>query len=386
MIDLRGLRVCAATSAHKPNDDRIFFKEARSLVKAGADVTIVCPEDGQLPDDPNGVHFVTFKGGHGLLRRMASLRTLEQTLLRQASDVIHCHEPDSLLAALRVKQRNHVRVIFDSHESWAAVAGQRFPRVFWTAAQRAFSVMEQRWLERCDAGIGASWAISEYLAAILGQDRVATILNVPVVEVFGERRERTWGDETILCHDGHLGFDRGLTMMAEAVRRVSMKHRIILKIVGDVFGKERVWLEQFVARNALQNVIVRTGWLPYEEVGQAIAPCHIGLIGLQEVPNNVVTSSNKVFNYLLYGMPFIGPRFRLSKVKLVQEDRCGVLADSSDPESYAGAICHMIENRNETLEMSQNASRASREKFRWEHMEPVLLELYERVLGSAARH
>jgi glycosyltransferase involved in cell wall biosynthesis len=135
----------------------------------------------------------------------------------------------------------------------------------------------------------------------------------------------------------------------------------------------------------LAEIIVRTGWLPYGDVGKALSPCHIGLIALQETPNNIVTSSNKVFNYMLYGIPFIGPQFRLAKRKLVEDIQCGVLADSHSPESYAEAICHMIQDRAGTLKMSQRALNASRTKYRWEHMEPILLELYERVLSSKAK-
>ena len=34
------MRICLATSGHEADDDRIFFKEARSLVRAGAEVTL----------------------------------------------------------------------------------------------------------------------------------------------------------------------------------------------------------------------------------------------------------------------------------------------------------------------------------------------------------
>jgi glycosyltransferase involved in cell wall biosynthesis len=89
-----------------------------------------------------------------------------------------------------------------------------------------------------------------------------------------------------------------------------------------------------------------------------------------------------VFNYLLYGMPFIGPDFRLAKIKLVREEQCGVLADSSSPESYAAAISDMIEHRDRTLAMGWRAARASERKYRWSHMEVEMVSLYRRILGQ----
>lgn len=379
------MKICMATSSHPADDDRIFFKEARFLARAGADVTVLCAKDKKPPTGTEGVRFANYDGGSGLRQRAFSVGVLDHALAAGHFDVIHCHEPDSLLAALRVKRRSGVKVIFDSHEMWSAVAAERFPRPFWKPLMAVFEMIERRWIAQCDAAIGASWAISEYLAEIIGQERVATILNVPVVQVFGEGQGKEWGETTILCHDGHLNFNRGLKTMAEAIRIVSSRHRVVFKIVGDVFGEERDWLDRFVRMHGLEEVIVRTGWLPYGDVGKALSPCHIGLIALQETPNNIVTSSNKVFNYMLYGIPFIGPQFRLSKRKLVEEDHCGVLADSHRPESYAEAIYSMIRDRAGTLKMSQRALNASKTKYRWEYMEPILLDLYEHVLSSEAR-
>jgi len=252
----------------------------------------------------------------------------------------------------------------------------------WDTVAECYRFIEKRWISNCDGAIGASWSITEYLRTILDSCRTETILNVPAVDVFGEGSEREWGETTILCHDGFLGFDRGLKTIVRAAHMVSRKHPVILKIVGDVFNEERSWLEDYLAYHGLGSLVVRTGWLPYPKVGHAIAGCHIGISALQYLPNNIVTSSNKVFNYMMYGIPFVGPAFRLAKIKLVQEEQCGVLADSSSPESYAAAIIHMIEHREDTKRMGQNALRASREKYRWEHMEPRLFSLYERVITS----
>lgn len=385
MSGIEPIRICMAVSSHPPGDDRIFFKEARSLARAGADVTVLSSKGTKPPEVADGVKFANYDGGGGLRQRAFSIGALEHALAAGGFDVIHCHEPDGLLAALRVKRQSGVKVIFDSHEMWAATLAGRFPRPLWGSVMGAYQWLERGWIAKCDGAIGASWAISDYLAGILGPERVANVLNVPVVDVFGEGPAKEWGAQTILCHDGHLTFDRGLKTMAEAVRMVAPAHRVVLKIIGDVFGDERIWLDRFVGRHGLENTIVRTGWLPYAEVGQALAPCHIGLIALQKTPNNVVTSSNKVFNYMLYGIPFIGPDFRLAKIKLAEEEHCGVLADSRDPKSYAAAIVRMIQDRAGTLQMAERALNASKTKYRWQHMEPVLLGLYRRVMAGTAR-
>lgn len=378
---LDGLRVCMLTSGHPPGDDRIFFKEARTLVRAGAEVTVVHRAGKATPSPADGVSFRGFEGPRSLKGRAMNVARLAREASATRPDVIHCHEPDALVSAL-VAADGRVPVIYDSHEMWGASAAGRFPSPLWPLVERAFQAGERRLIRRCSAAIGASWAISDFLRQELDGSRVETILNVPVPEVFGPPPARGWGEVTYLCHDGHLSWDRGLKVMVEAARIVARDHRVVLKIVGDVFREEREWLDGYLEQHRCAGLVERTGWLPYSEVGNALASCHIGLVALQRIPNNVVTSSNKVFNYMLYGIPFVGPEFRLSKQKLAREERCGVLADSSSPESYARAISAMIEDRAGTEEMGRRAAAASRERYRWEHMEPLLVGLYRRVLGA----
>lgn len=382
MIGLEGVRICMATSSHPADDDRIFFKEARSLVKAGAYVVVICAHNQILPVKQDGVHFVNYSGGGSLKDRAFTISKLEKAITEQHCDVIHCHEPDSLIAALRVKRRLGVKVIFDSHEMWSGVTAARFPKVSWPLVEAIYQRIERKMVSRCDAALGASLFISEYFGSILGAERVSTILNVPVVEIFGDYEERVWGEETILCHDGHLTFDRGLKTMLKALRILSEHHQVVLKIVGDVFGDEKSWLEAFVSEYHLEKNIVKSGWLPYQDVGKSLAPCNIGLICFLPLPNNKIAAPNKCFNYLLYGMPIVGPNFSNSHFAILEKEGCACLADPDSPEAYAEVISKMILQKEKTAKMALASRELSNFKYRWEHMEPVLIDLYKRVLGK----
>lgn len=376
MKSLNGMRVCHVTSNHPADDDRIFFKEARSLARAGADVTLLCSDVTRAPVDTFGIKYVTYQGGGSIRRRLITIGELEKALMCGEFDVIHCHEPDALVAALRVKAARSVKVIFDSHEMWGSTLAQRFPSWMWGGVEGAFCAVERRWLAKCDWGIGATWKITDYLAESLGNDRVTTILNVPDTSLFAPPVCKTWDGEITFCHDGHLNFDRGLVTMVEAFRLVAMNHKVRFKIVGDVFGREREWLDLMVERYGLQGKIVRTGWLPYKEVGAALAPCHIGLIALTRKPNNEYSLPNKLFNYLLYGMPFIGPEFCFDQRALVKKNKCGRLVDSSNVEAFAEAMAWFLENRSAAEEMSEAARQASVNKYTWGHMEVGLRDVY----------
>jgi len=296
------------------------------------------------------------------------------------ADIYHCHEPESLAVATKIKKKLNCKVIFDSHEMWSASIAQRFPKSLHRPVSYLYKLYERSKIRECDYVIGASWAISEHLASIIGSQHTETILNCTPADIFGGVRRREWNNETIVCHEGNLPFARGLITMVKAIEIVSRKHPVKFKIIGDVFGREKDWLESYVKLNNLSRIIERTGWLDYGDVGPALADCHIGLVALQNLPNNVVTSANKEFNYMYFGIPFVAPDFRLSTNKLIREEKCGLSADSRSPESYAGAIMHMIEHRKETLQMSENARRVSDQKYSWIHMERKLFNIYEELI------
>ena len=369
-----------ATSAHPADDDRIFFKEARSLVKAGAEVTVLCASDKKFPEKTEGVRFEHHQGRGGLKNRAIALSSLQQAIKRRPYDVVHCHEPDSLLAALSVKQSTGVKVIFDSHEMWGGIFAGRLHKSTWKMAQAGYQLFERELIGRCDGAIGASLAISDFLAKSLPRQRVATLYNVPVVEVFGEQPTPALSAKIRLCHDGHLTFNRGLKTMAEAVRQVAQDLPIEFRIVGDVFGEEREWLDTFVRENKLEQVIHRTGWLPYDNVGEALSDCHVGLVALEPTPNNMIAAPNKIFNYLLYGMPVLAPSYPSSHFSVLANEGAALLNEPGSAEALAQSIRSLVTRPELLGDMANTALSLSKQKYRWHHMEPVLFYLYDSVL------
>lgn len=374
------MRICHIAAAHSPDDDRIFYKEARSLTKKYSDIWIVCPSPDKIPQNREGINFRSIsRPSNTLFGRLQTMKELYNAALSLNADIYHSHDPESFTVAVKLKKKLNCKIIFDSHEMWSASIAQRFPQALHKPVASIYERFEQSKLNKCDYAIGASWTISEYLESIIGADRTGTILNCTPEDIFGRVHDREWSTETIICHEGNLPFSRGLETMIRAIEIVSRKHAVRFKIIGDVFGAERTWLESYIKKIKLGGIIERTGWLDYHNVGPALAHCHIGLIALQKLPNNIVTSANKEFNYLYFGIPFISPDFRLSTNRLIAEEKCGLSADSTSPESYARAITYMIEHKKNTIKMGKNARRASELKYSWKHMEQKLFNVYKQI-------
>ncbi len=143
------ITVCMLAQHHPFLDARIFKKEARSLVKAGYDVTLVMPRKNGLLHDIDGTPFhdrflepIFVHEGIRIVSYEDDLRhTVEQIVansqaprptdihlnrlteagLQVEADIYHAHEFLSLYAGACIKRElrargKHVKLIYDSHE------------------------------------------------------------------------------------------------------------------------------------------------------------------------------------------------------------------------------------------------------------------------------
>lgn len=386
------MKICHITTSHLPNDSRIFHKELCSLAKRYDDVTLVSGFPDKIPTDRAGVKFVTYRQFAGakpayeaqepdsLRDKRANMRSLFRTAVDLNADLYHCHEIESLLVAVKLKKALGCKAIYDAHEMHSESFAGRLPSWSRRAAIRAIQAFERRYIRRCDFGIAATWKIHDYLAQTLGADRTEALLNVPRPELF-EPVERSWDGTLVVCHEGSLTFARGLTTMMEAFALVCRRHPIRLRIVGALPPGEQAWLEQFVRKEHLEGFVDVTGWLEFRMVSSSIAPCHIGLIAMQPLPNHIEAMPNKIFNYMYCGLALVVPGFQVPSRRIVEEERCGLCAEGDSAEAYARAISYLVEHPQEARQMGARAMQAARGKYSWSLAEQKLYAVYDRVLS-----
>ncbi len=383
MNELAGLKVAMFTTGHSCLDDRIYYKEAKSLEKFGANVNIIYPKNSSSKEPPadESISFSPYPLAKGVKNRLLFGHKIFKHLMDFSFDIIHCHEPDALyLALLAKRERPKTKVIYDSHEMWGATFATHFKKPCWKVAEYLFDRGEILGLCHVDGAIGAALPISEYFKKYIKKP-VVTIFNVPTSSVFPPLEPAPLtGDKFILVHDGHLTFDRGVKTIATAVHLLASEYDISLKIVGDAFGPPGAWLNNFIARYNLENIITKTGWLPYEEVGQAIASGHIGLSGLTRNPNLNICAPNKCFNYMYYGLAQVGPFLPRSHYKILADEGCALLYEPDNPEDLAKAIKRYLDDKTLLKAQRQQAFTLARQKYCWEQMEPLLLKFYQEVL------
>ena len=121
-----GLRVAHLTSDHAALDSRIFYKECRSLARAGYQVFLLGPHAKDAEID--GVRIKAIRPPRTRWSRLSiTLGQLWREAVRVDAEVYHLHDPELLPLGLWLRRRGKA-VIYDVHDDFPALASIGQPR------------------------------------------------------------------------------------------------------------------------------------------------------------------------------------------------------------------------------------------------------------------
>jgi len=426
-------KVCMITTNHSALDDRIFYKEARSLHNAGFDVTLIAPlnKDGFLTDMGNkpiakeetlidGIRIIGFRKGKHSLFGLPKTWSLSQWLRLLAfgrlnlgqepfsdiinkciqidADIYHCHEIWSLYAGIKVKQSLERKgkkpaLIYDAHEFWSVHSAKTNRKGIWNNLVKHF---EKKACLYVDYVFTVNQIIRGYFVCVNNVLKVEVLYNCSELSIFKEYDQKINQDKITICHEGSLDFSRGLKEMLGVMKvlkdRYNGKFRFL--IIGDVFGEEKRYFDEKIKEYQIGDVIETTGWLPYEKVGEVISDCSIGIITMNptmsenktfiypiKISNIHLSTPNKLFNYMRYGLPIVTvdlPEIR----RIILESQCGIVVKERTVDALVKALSMLIEDADLRQRLGENGRKAVYEKYNWEVMEKRLLRVYNELTSS----
>jgi glycosyltransferase involved in cell wall biosynthesis len=368
------MRVVQLTSAHPRDDIRIFYKECRSLVTAGYDVTLVVA-DGLGDGMREGVRILDVGCDQGRLRRM--LKTTSRVFAKAVgldAHLYHLHDPELIPVGLRLKRLGK-RVVFDSHEDFPKqLLGKPYLSPFaLNVLSKGFSIFERQAGARFDGIIGATPTIREKFLTI--NPNTVDVDNYPIL---GELDATLpWSAKSPeVCYVGSIAGIRGIREIVRAMELIG--GGATLSLVG-AFAEPDVEAEVkgyggWQRVNAL-GVQDRQG--VRETLGRSVA----GLVTLHPVVNYLDALPIKMFEYMAAGIPVIASNFPLWR-EIVEGNRCGICVDPLNPREIAAAIESLIHDRVLAEEMGANGARAVRDHFNWGAEEQKLLAFYGRIFAG----
>ena len=360
------------TTTHQPCDGRIFEKEAKSLAKEH-DVTIIAPSDARWIGEEEGVRFITVPKPASPIFHGVTLWRVLRACWGEECDVIHCHEPDALLLALLLKATQGRRVVYDIHEHWPSEIPFDLGIPNTPILEAIISWIELLLARFADAKI----AVSESVAKRFRGGRVEPVI-VSNYSVAGltppdpEVKER----HGVVYMAGNMQMFHGIQECIQAISKVTaIFPDISLTLVGSV----RADIRAIISGADPRPEIMMTGYLPYREMYETLRAGSIGLLIFQpDYHNAYIGLPNKLFDYMLCGLPIVASDFPEIR-RVVIETECGVLVDPTSPDAIAEAIIYLMEHPEEARRIGESGRRAAIEKYNWGRMEERLLEVYRRL-------
>lgn len=373
------MKACILTTAHSPFDERIFHKEARSLVEAGYEVVIVAPyETSQIKE---GIRIQAVPPLSSRADRIWRLKSLYRAALQEKADIYHFHDPDLIPVALRLSRKHGKPVIYDVHEYYGDSLLTRYwlPKPIRKFVARTVDVIE-KWAARSFAGI---ITVNSHMEELFRRENPEgeILHNYPLKRQFEFPRPEGVKPPVIL-YLGGINRERGLEIILRAMPLVRAKHpEAVCELVGPAetedlgseFSELNPWLER-------GGVHLR-GKVPYEQVPGILAQSSIALVPLLPTLNYRKAIPVKLLEYMAAGLPVIGSRFGYIE-EIIEKSQCGLLSVPGDPESLAQDICTLIENPERSLNYAQNGWDAFQREYTWEKEQSKLIRLYERILAA----
>lgn len=362
-------------------DDRLYYKEARSLAKEH-DVTIIAPSAhaGPLPSDDRITLIRLWHKPSKVSRALAAIR-LVFSMRREDYDVLHIADSEMLPWCPFLRWRCKGKIVCDIWEAnYELILGPgEKPGPLRRILAFLFRSMERWVTRRCDLVLTADEAIAETFRP---QVQPTVIFNYPLLSVLAAQSgeladlQKRYENSRCLIYHGSMTEERGVLAAIEAMHHVRLAHpNAKLLLVGSIQGDLATRVAALLRRLELKEAVDLVGLVDHAEVGKYLAVSEIGLVPFAHTRKFEKNIPQKIFEYWAAGMPVVGTD--LTPIRhYVSRCEGGLLTESNDPMVLAQAICSLLSQPETAKRMGMRGKAMVENEWRWEPMEEKLLAAY----------
>ena len=300
---------------------------------------------------------------------------------RCRADIIHSHELISLPSALLAAWGRKTKVIYDAYELYCE---QGKPQDRQSAHFHIWKWLERRLIRKADAVIAANEE-----RGVIMRERFNLVEDPVAVDNMSEHVERIESDllrqyvadrggptEAIVYYQGMINNNRGVPQLIAAMADVPPGISMVL------MGPEHEPIvHEAIAKYGVADRVFYHEPVPSEEVHAWSCSADVGVVIYRNTGlNNYLCAPNKLYQYLMSGIPVLGPDSPTIR-KVVAEYHVGALCDPESPQSIAQAITNLLGDKQSLAEARANIPKALA-VFNWDEQKTRLMALYERLVGA----
>lgn len=376
------------------NDKRVF-KEAKSLVNYGYDVTVLCKNepDLRLPT-AEIVEGIKIKrlckynlGTSVLIDKYLQAHIDFYNNLDERFDLYHCHDPETWPIGYMLAKKDQAKFICDSHEYFPDyICKEWYSDSFKYEFTKMLVQARGNYLSNADGVIVISEDISDVLYEELQlKEKPTALYNSRPKSDYkftkNELRERYDIPEgcTILLFQGTVEPTRGVDIAIQAMKYI--KDSVLVIAGGDRNGYINE-LKQLASDWGVEDRVIFTGFMPSDRLLEYTFYADIMVyFGRPVVENMEYSIPNKFFDYIFAEKPMVIGDLRTLN-KLVEKYKIGKIIDIHDIDiEKIGSVINQLITDPELCRMYSENAKKIKEHFLWEKQEEKLLKLYGKVLG-----
>lgn len=360
--------------AHPVDPDVRIEKEARTLSKAGYDVTVLAwgrYGKSSLREEerssytirrfqlraPWGVRVIFFLPFWGVFEFI--------WLLKNKWDIVHSADFDTLIPALIAAKIKGKPIIYDIFDFYADQVP--LPRVF----RKALAGLDRYLMRFVDAVIIVDPSRLEQVGREYGVSTVI-IYNSPSdnlkVDISSRKKKENLFN---VFYAGVLSQDRDFKSLIDASDDFN---DVMIEIAGYGYYKEEV--EELSTK---YNRIRFLGSIMYDSVIEKTLQADL-LFALYDpsILNNRYASPNKLFEAMMCSKPILVSD-GTAMADIVREEKCGLVVPYGDVNAVKHAIFTLKNDPTLCRRLGENGREAYETKYNWKIMEERLLEIYRRL-------
>ncbi|MDF2436731.1 MAG: glycosyl transferase [Bacteroidota bacterium] len=375
MENKKNIRICHFTSAHKPDDVRIFHKECVSLAAAGFEVFLVAANCEEKHTKGVNIVNATAPVSGRFTRMLNTSKIVYQKALSLNADIYHFHDPELLPYGLKLKRKGK-KVIYDAHEDVPKqILGKYWINKFLrTSVATAFRIYENRIAKQLDHILTATPFIRDRFVKI--NARTTDINNFPLLSELGPETDWQQKQEEV-CYIGGISAIRGIESLIDSL---PLTNGLKLNLAGDFSPAQ---FREVLVSKAGWPKVNEFGFVGRNETAKIMARSKVGVVTFLPMPNHVDAQPNKMFEYMSAAIPVLGSHFPLWK-EIIEKNNCGVCVDPENPQEIANALNKLIADPELSAQMGRNGRKAVVEKYNWGAEEKKIIAVYN-TLADATR-